>query len=125
MLAVADTRVADDIERDDGILVLALHHAQDGELVDAALHGQDVLARLENEVGDERVADGFAVDGEVHGDVAEVECHDRGVGDVDCTDEVGAVGEDFVFAGEDLHVGDVEAIELVETCSLVSVVLHE
>lgn len=71
------------------------------------LHAHGVVARLENEVGQKCVADGCAVDGEVHGDVAEVEGHDGGVGDKDLADHVGVVGEELGGAGEELDGGDV------------------
>ena len=114
VLAVAvDAGVANDFERDDGVLVLGLDEAEDGKLVNAALHGENVWAGLEDEVGDERVADGLAVQEQVHGDVAEIERHDRRVGDVDVADEVGAIGENGVLAGEDFDVGDVETSKFV------------
>lgn len=61
-----------------------------------ALEREGVGARFEEDVGDETVADGRAVNGQVHGYVAEVEGHDRGVGDADLGDEVGVVSEEFV-----------------------------
>ena len=101
MLAIDDTAVAHNVNRQDGILVLGRDEAEDGELVDGALHRDVVEAGLERHVLEERVADGFTVDGKVHGHVAEVDGHDAGVGDEDVADHVGAVGEFFVDAGED------------------------
>lgn len=120
VLAIPDCRISHNLKWDDGVLVLALHKSKDSELVDAGLHGDRVLAGLEDKVGEERVADGFAVDIEIHGGVAEIEGHDGGVGNVYGADHVGAVGEDFFGAGEDLDVADVEALKLVQTCVVVS-----
>lgn len=75
MLAVADTRVADDIDREHSVLVFGLDEGKDLELVDSALHGHLVLAGLEDKVGNEREANGLVVDGKVHGNVAEIKGH--------------------------------------------------
>lgn len=114
--AIADTGVTDDFKRENGVLVLGVDEREDGELLDVGLHGKDVLAGLEDQVGDERVADGLAVDEEVHGDVSEIERHDGRVGNVDLADEVGAVLEDLALASEDLKVSDVETLEPVKAC---------
>lgn len=76
MLPVTDARVANNLQWNDGILVLCLNESKDGELVDAATHGHSVVTRLEDKVGDQRVADGFAINGKVHCDVAKIEGHD-------------------------------------------------
>jgi hypothetical protein len=120
MRAVTDTRVSHDIQRHDRILVLARHEIEDDERLDMRLHRHGVVSRLEHEIGEQGVANGRAVDGEVHGYVAEVEGHDRGVGDVDCADHVGAVGEDFISSGEEFDGGYVETFEFVEACDKVS-----
>lgn len=116
LAALGDAGVSSDLEREDGVLVLARDETDDGELVDLALHGDGVVSRDEAEVGEERRPDGLAVDLEVHGHVAELEGHDGRVGNEDLANHVGAVSEDFVRPGEDLEVEDVEALELVETC---------
>jgi hypothetical protein len=115
MHAITDTRVARNIQWDDCVLVLLAHQIVDDERLHMGLHGDGVVAGFEDEGGEERVADGRGVDGEVHGDVAEVEGHDGGVGDVDGADHVGAVGEELGGAGEEFDGGYVEAGELVET----------
>lgn len=112
MLSVPDAGVADDLEGQDGVLVLGRDEAEDGELVDVALQGERVVAGLKVEVWDEHIADFLAVDKEVEGDVAEIERHDRGVGDADVGDEVGAVLQERV-AGKNADVADVKAAELV------------
>lgn len=116
VLAVADAAVARDLERHNAVLVLALHQRDDGETLGRkdGGHGAVVVAGDEFEVGQERGADGTAVDSKVHGDVAELEGHDGGVGNDDVASHVGAVWE-RVIAGEKLDVGDLEALELVET----------
>lgn len=122
MLTIGDAAVTHNLKRDNAVFVLLLYEGYNREtlLVEDGGHGTVVLSRLEHEIGQERGADGLAVDGEVHGDVAELEGHDGGVLDDDVADHVGAVGELFIGAKEDLDVGDLEAGELVEAWKVVS-----
>ena len=114
MLIADHTRIPQNVNGQDGVLVLGSDEADDGELLDLALHRAAVVAGSDDEVGEESGADGLVVDGEVHGYVAEVDGHDGGVGDVDCAEHVGAVGEELGAAREDGYVGDGEAGEFVE-----------
>ena len=91
-----------------------MHEAEHVQGLDLRLHGDVVVARLEDEVRQQRGADGCAVDREVHGDVAEIEGHDGWVGDVDFADHVRAVGQELGLAGEELDGSDVQALEFVE-----------
>ena len=92
MHSILNTAIPYNLQRQDAILVRAQDHADDGRLVDARLHGDVVRAWFQDEVGQERVANCFSSDGEVHGYVAQVESHDRWVGDMDCAEHIGAVG---------------------------------
>lgn len=112
--AVPDRRVSGDGQRDDGVLVLGLHETQDIQGLDFRLHGDVVVAGFEDEVGQQGGADACAVDGEVHGDVPEIEGHDGRVGDVDFADHVGAVGQELGLAGEEFDRSNVQALEFVE-----------
>jgi hypothetical protein len=116
MLAILDTAVARNLERQDGILVRAEHHGEESSLFDTRLHWYRVLARFQHQVRQQGVANRCPSDTEVHRHVAQVEGHDGGVGDVHGAEHVGAVGEDFLCAGEDLEVCDVEAGEVVQAC---------
>ncbi len=113
MLTIPHTRVADNLKREHSIVVLALDQAQDGELFDVALQRELVLAGREEKVRNESVANRRAIHREVHGDIAQVEGHNRGVGNADVGNEVGAVGQDLVLAGENANVGYVEPGKLV------------
>lgn len=115
MDSVLHTRVTRHAQRHNRILVDLRYLLVNNDRVNVRLHVDGVVPWLEEDVGEESVADGGGVDGEVHGDVAEVEGHDGGVGDEGFGEHVGAVGE-FVGAGEDFGDGDVEAFELVQTC---------
>lgn len=86
MLSVFDTRVTHNFQRQHAVTVLALDQTQNSELVDTALQRELVVTGLEEEVGNKGVADLSAVDGEVHGDISEIERHDRGVGNADIGD---------------------------------------
>ena len=116
MLAILDTAVARNLERQDGILVRAEHQSEEGSLFDTRLHRYCVLARFQHQVRQQGIANRCPSDAEVHCHVAQVERHDGGVGDVHGAEHVGAVGEDFFRAGKDLQVGDVEAGEVVQAC---------
>jgi hypothetical protein len=118
---IADTRVSHDIQRNNRILVLGLNETIHDQRLDMRLHGHRVVAGLQDQVGEQGVANGRAVDGEVHGDVAEIECHDGRVGDEDCADHVRAVFEEFGGAGEELDRGYVQAAEFVQTWIVVLV----
>lgn len=140
ILAVIDGRVARDVHGDDVALVLGEQFG-DGQEVRLGGHVEGVVAGFEDEVVHEGLADGFAVDGEVEGYVAlylllvlflfllmmillllivervwRVETyhgdgHDGWVGDEDFALEVGPVG-----ALGEVHLAELEAVELVQAC---------
>ena len=116
MLAILDTAVARNLERQNGILVSAENHTEESSLCDTRLHRYRVLARFQHQVRQQGVANRCPSDAEVHRHVTQVEGHDGRVGDVHGAEHVGAVGEDFLRAGEDLEVCDVEAGEVVQAC---------
>lgn len=116
MLAILDTTVARNLQRYNGILVRTEHHREESSLCDTRLHWYCVLARLQHQVRQQGVANRGPSDAEVHRNVAQVERHDGGVGNVHGAQHVGAVGENFLLAGEDLEVCDVEAGEVVQAC---------
>lgn len=116
MLAVAYTAVAHDLKRDHTGLVFGRDELDDLKLLQLAGHATVVVAGFENKFGKDSLADGFVVDGEVHGDVTEVKSHDGGVGDDDPANHVGAIGKDIFGTEKDLDVLDAKTRELVETC---------
>jgi hypothetical protein len=118
---ISNTRVSHNIQRDNRILVLGLDQTIHNQRLDMRLHGDRVVARLQDQIGEQGVANGGAVDGEVHGDVAEIEGHDGGVRNVDCADHVGTVGEEFGGTGEEFDGGDVQALQFVQTWIVVLV----
>lgn len=114
MRITLDTAIAHNLQRQDAVLVRTQDQRQQRWLIYTGLHGHGVVAGAQDQVGQQCVADGFACDAEVHGYVAEIQRQDGWVGDVHCAEHVGAVGEDFFGAGEDLNVCDVEAGKVVE-----------
>jgi hypothetical protein len=96
MLPVADTAVARDLQWQDSVLILALNELDHLNLGNCGLHRDHVVARLQDEVGKDAVADAGAVNSQIHSYIAKVERHDGGVGNADVADHVGAVGKDFV-----------------------------
>lgn len=119
MLTVADTAVADNIQGNDATWVFLHDYGVNLEGFNFAGHGEVVVARSEDEFGEEGVADVLAIEAEVHGDVAQVERHDGGVVVDDVANHVGAVGEGLV-ASEELDIFDLHALEVVETWCRVS-----
>ena len=115
MLSILYAAVSNNLQRNNTILVLGRDELHYLELLESRSHSAVVFAGLEDKVGEGGEANRGAVNGEVHGDVAQVESHDGGVRDDDVADHVGAIGELVLGTEEDLDVLDAEAGELVET----------
>lgn len=113
MLSIPNARVSDDVDGENRVRIIIPNEAQNCELVDSTLHWEYVGTRLKEKIGEQRVADWFAVNSEVHGNVPKVEGHDGRIGNGDSANHVGAVREDFVYAGKDFYVADVETREFV------------
>jgi hypothetical protein len=97
----AHTTIPHNIQRDNLVLISRLDKTDDGELLDSTLHRDVVGAGVEDQIGEKRGADFGAVDAEVHGDIAQVESYDGGVGDLDSAEHVGAVREGLLGAEKD------------------------
>ena len=112
MHAVVDAAAAHDIDGQQAVRVRAGDELEHGGLVGGGGHGDGVVPRGEDEVGERAGADGAAGHGQVQGHVAEGDGEDGGVGDADRADEVGAVRGGGEGDGER---GDGEAGEAVES----------
>lgn len=86
-------------------------HAYYGALVDGRCYWDGVVSWFENKVVQIGLTHGFSGDGEVQCEVSHGDCHDGWIGDVDCSLHVAPV----LCLEEDVEIGHVEALELVQT----------
>ena len=85
-----------------------LQYAEHCGLVREGVDGEGVVTRLQVSVVKSSIADVDAVYAQVHGDVAQIDGQEGGVGDEDFTVGVGAVGKGFSeeAEGEDFEAGE-------------------